>query len=280
MADDTPSIRLLFSQLSPHHRLFILIPAILSSILSGGIAPFMTLVVGQAFNAFSQFPLTQNPPQSAKAALLHKVGNAALQLMALAVGSFVLGSVTSSLWIWTGERNVMALRKRVYKAVTQKDMVWFDTKMGAESTVQSADGEQGPLGAGGLMSKFTRFVVQMSHVLCCFEKHLFFSQRNRRRTHRIITSIRDAPPIPHNLHNMSHPRLYPFLVPNAHHPLRRPPPHFRSSPLPIPRLTPPRSRAHRISNSSNPRRPRTSLHRHRQSIQRCTVRATLPRRRP
>ena len=57
-------------------------------------------------------------------------GIAALELLGLAFGSFALGSLTSSLWIWTGEMNVVALRKRVYRAVTQKDMVWFDTKMG------------------------------------------------------------------------------------------------------------------------------------------------------
>ena len=102
-------------------------PAIFSSILSGGIAPFMTYVVGQAFNAFAQFPLTPNPPQSAKSTLLHDVGIAALELLGLAFGSFALGSLTSSLWIWTGEMNVVALRKRVYTAVTQKDMVWLDT---------------------------------------------------------------------------------------------------------------------------------------------------------
>jgi hypothetical protein len=152
----TPSIRLLFSQLNPRHRLFLLLPAVLTSLLSGGIAPFMTFVIGQAFEAFAKFPLTPNPPQSAKDTLLHDVGIAALELLGLAVGSLALGSLTSSLWIWTGERNVMALRKAVYKAVTHKDMVWFDTKMGSEGNVQSADGEHGPLGAGGLMAKFTR----------------------------------------------------------------------------------------------------------------------------
>ncbi len=81
---------------------------------------------------------------------------AAFELIGLAVGSVALSSLMSSLWIWTGEHNVMALRKRVYAAVTQKDMVWFDTKMGAEGTIQSAEDDQGPLGAGGLMAKFAR----------------------------------------------------------------------------------------------------------------------------
>ncbi|KAF8212117.1 P-loop containing nucleoside triphosphate hydrolase protein [Mycena galopus ATCC 62051] len=107
-------------------------------------------------NAFAEFPLTPNPPQSAKDTLLHAMAVSAFELIGLAVGSVVLSSLMSSLWIWTGEHNVMALRKRVYAAVTQKDMVWFDTKMGAEGTIQSAEEEHGPLGAGGLMAKFTR----------------------------------------------------------------------------------------------------------------------------
>jgi hypothetical protein len=50
-----------------------------------------------------------------------------LELLGLGPGSFALGSLTSSLWIWTGERNVAALPnlKKVYKAVAEKDMVWL-----------------------------------------------------------------------------------------------------------------------------------------------------------
>ncbi|KAJ7709793.1 P-loop containing nucleoside triphosphate hydrolase protein [Mycena rosella] len=151
-----PSLRLLFSLISPRRRVLLLAPAILSSLIAGAIAPFMTLVIGQAFDAFAKFPLTPNPPQSAKDSLLHAMAIAAFELMGLALGSVALSSVMSSLWIWTGEHNVMALRKRVYAAVTQKDMVWFDTKMGAEGSIQSAEEEHGPLGAGGLMAKFTR----------------------------------------------------------------------------------------------------------------------------
>ena len=58
-----PSLRLLFSCLSRRYLLFLLLPAILFSIIAGGVAPFMTYVIGQAFDAFSQFPLTPNPPR-------------------------------------------------------------------------------------------------------------------------------------------------------------------------------------------------------------------------
>ncbi|KAF9447986.1 P-loop containing nucleoside triphosphate hydrolase protein [Macrolepiota fuliginosa MF-IS2] len=138
-----PSIRLLFSLLSRRHLLCLLLPAVCSSVVAGGVAPFMTYVIGQAFDAFALFPLGPNPPQVAKDALLQSVGLVAIELLGLAVGSLALGSVTSSLWIWTGERNAMALRKAVYRSVAKKDMVWFDTNLGEQE-------------AGGLMARFTR----------------------------------------------------------------------------------------------------------------------------
>jgi ATP-binding cassette subfamily B (MDR/TAP) protein 1 len=103
----------------------------------------MTYVIGQAFDAFAKFPLDPNPPQDARNALLQSVGMAALELLGLAVGSIALGSVTSSLWIWTGERNTMVLRKAIYHSISKKEMAWFDNHLNEQN-------------AGGLMAKFTR----------------------------------------------------------------------------------------------------------------------------
>ncbi|PBK91619.1 P-loop containing nucleoside triphosphate hydrolase protein [Armillaria gallica] len=150
-----PSLRTLFSLIAPRRRFCLLFPAIISSLISGGIAPFMTVAIGQVFNAFATYPAS-DPSQEARDTLMHNVGIGSLELIGLAVGSLALGSLTSGLWISTGEHNVMNLRKHVYAAVTSKNMTWFDTKMGSEGTVQSADSEQGPVGAGGLMAKFTR----------------------------------------------------------------------------------------------------------------------------
>ncbi|KAF7305096.1 hypothetical protein MKEN_01224800 [Mycena kentingensis (nom. inval.)] len=152
----TPSLRTLFSQISPRHRILLLLPAVFSSLVAGAIAPFMTLVIGQAFDAFAAFPRGGGASEGDKNTLLHSMAIAAFQLIGLALGSVLLSSVMSSLWIWTGEQNVRAVRRRVYSAVTQKDMIWFDMKMGAEGTVQTANEQHGPIGAGGLMAKFAR----------------------------------------------------------------------------------------------------------------------------
>ncbi|KAF9559515.1 P-loop containing nucleoside triphosphate hydrolase protein [Agrocybe pediades] len=147
-----PSIRLLFSFLPRRNIIFLLLPAVLVSIIAGGVAPFMTFVLGQAFNTFADFSISPEPHSVAKANLLHGVGTAALELIGLAVGSMALSSLTSCLWIWIGEKNTMGLRKAVYLAVSQKDMSWFDMQMGASN----ADSSKEPVGAGGIMAKFSR----------------------------------------------------------------------------------------------------------------------------
>ncbi|KAJ7902856.1 hypothetical protein B0H14DRAFT_3708328 [Mycena olivaceomarginata] len=148
----TPALQWpLFSLLSRQQRLFHLAPAILSSVFTGGIAPFMTIVIGHAFDAFSNFSTPLAPSEGdPKELLVHRVGIAALQLVGLALGSFSLSSLTSYLWILTGEHNVLELRKRVYVSIAAKDMMWFDTRASDEQP--SLDDEQGPLGAGGLMA--------------------------------------------------------------------------------------------------------------------------------
>ncbi|KAI0752746.1 P-loop containing nucleoside triphosphate hydrolase protein [Daedaleopsis nitida] len=150
-----PSIPLLFSLLTRRDFFYLILPAIFTSVFAGGVAPFMTYVIGRSFDSFAAFPTGPNPSEDAKHQLLRGVGLAALELVGLAVGALALSSVTSSLWIWTGERNLVAVRKQIYSAVTRKDMVWFDTKMGLEDSVQAIEGD-GPIGAGGLMANFAR----------------------------------------------------------------------------------------------------------------------------
>lgn len=150
----TPSVKLLFSLLSRRDLCLFLLPAFLLSVISGGVAPFMTLVLGNVFEAFAVFCQIASPSPSDRAKLKHDIAISALELLALAAGALALSSLTSFLWILTGERNSMMIRKKVYTSVTKREMTWFDTKMGAEDGTQT-DGD-GSTGAGGLMAKFAR----------------------------------------------------------------------------------------------------------------------------
>lgn len=145
-----PSIRLLFS-FTTKADIPVLAPAILTAISAAGIPPFMTIVIGQIFDAFARFPLTPNPSAAAKDSLLQDVGMSAIQLAALSGGTFLLNATISALWIWFGERHVLRLRRSVYDAVSNRHMEWFDLGAGAE---QGAKDET--VGAGGLMAKFAR----------------------------------------------------------------------------------------------------------------------------
>ena len=107
-----------------NHNVHLLLPAVLSSVFAGVISPLMAYVVGRAFAAFAAFPQT-NPTPDDCANLLHGVSIAALHLVALALGSFVSSSLMSSLWIRTAEQNLMALRQKVYDAISCKDVAWF-----------------------------------------------------------------------------------------------------------------------------------------------------------
>jgi len=165
-----PSLILLFSLMSRRDMFWFFIPAVLVSLISGGVAPFMTIAVGQVFDAFATFPLS-HPTQQDKNKLLRGVGLSALTLLALAVAALVLSTITSNLWIATGERNLRALRRRVYHVITNKEMVWFDKKMGSDDSVKATDGEDGPIGAGGMMAQFVKYVWFLSFralLVACF----------------------------------------------------------------------------------------------------------------
>ena len=149
-----PSLTLLFSLMSRRDMFCFFLPAVLISLISGGVAPFMTIAVGQAFDAFAKFPLS-NPTQQDKDKLLRGVGFSAIELLGLAIAALVLSSVTSSLWIATGEKNLRALRRRAYHVITNKEMLWFD-QMGADDSVKT-DGEEGSIGAGGMMAQFVKY---------------------------------------------------------------------------------------------------------------------------
>jgi ATP-binding cassette subfamily B (MDR/TAP) protein 1 len=100
----------MYSFLTVRQRVLLLGPAIVSSIVAGSVAPFMTHVVGKVFDAFAKYP-----PSDPR--LLSSISLSALQLVALGCASLALSSIMSILWITTAELNVLALRKAVYHAV-------------------------------------------------------------------------------------------------------------------------------------------------------------------
>lgn len=143
-----PSLTLLFSLFSKKDILALILPAICASLAAASIPPFMTIVIGDAYDVFSAYQSTPTPSQHDKVLLLKGMGLAAIEFVAMGGGALFLSGVMSALWTWVGEKNVMYLRRLVYDAVSSKDMEWYDIH-----TDEKASGDVA-VGAGGLMTQF------------------------------------------------------------------------------------------------------------------------------
>jgi hypothetical protein len=157
----SPSLRLLFSHTTKHTALTVLLPGILTAIVSGGIPAYMTELVGQSFQAFTDYSMVSlvlDPSQaqldSAAHDLLHTIRLSAIQFAALAIATFVLGTAMVSLWVVNGERTVRVLRYEVFKGVSAHELAWFE--IGAGSADSISNEEEAGTGSGGLMGRFTK----------------------------------------------------------------------------------------------------------------------------
>ncbi|KAG8854519.1 hypothetical protein FRB91_003410 [Serendipita sp. 411] len=142
-----PSLQLLYSLFKKKDFFVLVLPAFIAALAAAAIPPFMTVVVGDAYQVFSAYESTLNPTSHDKYLLVKGVGLAALEFAAMGGGALFLSGVMSALWIWIGEKNVMYLRRHVYHAIAARKMEWFD-----KNSDENASGDA--VGAGGLMSQF------------------------------------------------------------------------------------------------------------------------------
>lgn len=163
-----PSFKLLFSFTSRTTLLTVVFPAILCAALSGLVPPYMTQVLGDSLQAFTNYAnalvdpdLTLELYDAAKTTLLHKMRDQAIKLSLVAAAVFFLTSGYTTLWVIYSERVVRDLRVHVYQGLSAKGLDWFDKGMGGTD----ADGEgeaTAKSDAAGLMGRFTKFVSLLS----------------------------------------------------------------------------------------------------------------------
>lgn len=152
------SIKLIFSKLSKRdHLLFI--PAIACSIGVGVLPTLMAKVIGSAFNSFTQYNRDQlRPelvPQSQKDAFMHGIIGIIWKFCALGIGTMISSTSMISLWIIIGEKVAKEWRLQTYKKMDENDMSWYEVTLSKNAGMTST-GEEGSVGAGGLMAKFSR----------------------------------------------------------------------------------------------------------------------------
>jgi ATP-binding cassette subfamily B (MDR/TAP) protein 1 len=131
-----------------------LLPAIVVGIASSLIQPFMSIVIGDAFEIFSSYPMSSSVATAEqRQALISGVDGTCIKLAIAGGIAAVSNYLGQALWQRHGEALTARLREAVYLGVQGKKMEWFDMGMGLNED-EGEDGET--VGAGGLMAKFTR----------------------------------------------------------------------------------------------------------------------------
>lgn len=168
--DDVPkytppkgTIRLLFNNCTTQDILFRIIPPVILAAVAALVPMYMTILVGDAFGAFSYFPLdaSQSTPEL-RSKLMSDISHSCLILTLVGLAGWVVNCVMIGLWVRVGELIAHRLRGAVFESVMGRGMEWFDLGMGlkveefAEGKEREGEDAEENVGAGGLMSKFTR----------------------------------------------------------------------------------------------------------------------------
>jgi hypothetical protein len=169
--DETPkytppkgTIKLLFHNCTTQDILFRVVPAIILAGAAAIVPMYMTILVGDAFGAFSYFPLDYRQSTSEdRANLMASISHSCLILTLVGAAGWVVNCIMIGLWVRVGELIAHRLRSAVFDSVMRRGMEWFDLGMGLKVEEFADKKEAGPgedaeenVGAGGLMSKFTR----------------------------------------------------------------------------------------------------------------------------
>ncbi|WRT66924.1 uncharacterized protein IL334_003889 [Kwoniella shivajii] len=152
-----PTFRGLYTLSSMSEYILLLIPAMVLSILSALIAPYMSMIIGDAFSVFAAYPfLTGEASDAERAALKNGVTDTSLKFTIAGILAVLFNYFKGVFWVRYGESVAARLRETVYIGVQDKTMEWFDMGMGMNAAEEIHAEKREAIGAGGLMSKFTR----------------------------------------------------------------------------------------------------------------------------
>lgn len=161
-----PRFRRLFVFTTTRDYILLLCPAVVLSILSALIQPYMSIVIGNAFAIFAAYPLNTSLATDAdRAALRSGVASTSIQLTVAGVLALLFNYLKGVMWTRYGETVADRLRAKVYHGVQGKPMEWYDMGMGMREEEQGEGKENDTVGAGGLMSKFNRYVITVVLIL-------------------------------------------------------------------------------------------------------------------
>jgi ATP-binding cassette subfamily B (MDR/TAP) protein 1 len=148
-----PTFRGLFALSTRRDIVLDLLPAVLLAGAASVVQPFMSLVIGDLFQDFEDYPLITTAATSTQRDTLTSLTTTSCIKLLVAGGYAVLiNYLKGVMWARHGETIVSRLREAVFVGVQNKPMEWFDLGMGLKDEDETSES----IGAGGLMAKFTK----------------------------------------------------------------------------------------------------------------------------
>jgi ATP-binding cassette, subfamily B (MDR/TAP), member 1 len=120
----TPTYRGLFRFLA-REDLVILLPAVVVSVFSGGLAPAFTILMGRIFTSFGDF----SKNQISGAELESQVTVNIIAIVIVGVAAWGLGWAHLALWLAFGENIAKRAREKMMKGLLAKSMTWYDKRV-------------------------------------------------------------------------------------------------------------------------------------------------------
>ncbi|ODN99237.1 hypothetical protein I350_07396 [Cryptococcus amylolentus CBS 6273] len=152
-----PRFRRLFAFTTWRDYLFVFVPGVVLSIIAALIQPYMSVVIGDAFEIFAAYPMVMSTvTETDKQTLKDGVRDTCIKLTIAGVLALVLNYCKGIVWTLYGETVANRLRGKVFRGVQDKSMKWYDMGMGMREEEQGEGKENDAVGAGGLMTKFNR----------------------------------------------------------------------------------------------------------------------------
>lgn len=162
-----PALGLILSFTTKSDYFVLLIPGVISSIISGLLPSYMTILIGEAFEAFTLYTLSSGEldSSSAKLTLRSSIGSVSLRLLLIGLGSCVLSLLNHALWSIYAARVCERLQTALYNALSSRPLSWFDNGMRTSQhhllhsppPNESAESDSATSSAAaGVMSRFAR----------------------------------------------------------------------------------------------------------------------------
>lgn len=159
-----PALGLILSFTTKFDYFLLLIPGVISSIISGLLPSYMTILLGEAFEAFTLYTLSSGELDS-KHTLRSSIGSVSLRLLLIGVGSCLLSLLNHALWSIYAARVCERLQTALYNSLSSRPLSWFDNGMRTSQhhLLRAPPPDESPeadsatsSAAAGVMSRFAR----------------------------------------------------------------------------------------------------------------------------